>query len=168
MPSYNPYYANNMYYMQNLQSQRDFLDSQIKQLQQQNQQPIQQAQPTNLTQNFQLAPQQVQSEIESFYAENIDEVKNKFVTKTAIFITKDYSTIWIKDINGDVRTFKTEELIELDDKDKEILMLRKQVSDMKEEINNANISKFNNTNINEPVENEKSKRTPVRKQSNAK
>lgn len=167
MPNYNPYYANNMYYMQNLQSQRDFLDSQIKQLQQQNQQPTQ---PTSLTQNFQLAPQQVQSEIESFYAENLEDVKNRFVSKTGIFVNKDYSTIWIKDVSGNIRTFRTDEIIELDDKDKEILMLRKELSDMREVINNANTNtnRQGNSNVNESNESKKSTRVSVHKSTNAK
>ena len=167
MPNYMQYYPNNAYYMQNLQNQRDFLDTQIKQLQQQNQQL---AQPTNLTQNFQLAPQQVQSEIESFYAENIEDVKNRFVSKTGIFVNKDYSTIWIKDVSGNIRTFRTDEIIELDDKDKEILMLRKELSDMREVINNANTNtnRQGNSNVNESNESKKSTRVSVHKSTNAK
>lgn len=154
MPNYIPYYANNSYYMQNLQNQRDFLDSQIKQMQQ-NQQPT----PTNLTQNFQIAPQQQSiSELEGAYAQTIDEVKNRFVSKTGIFTNKDFSTIWIKDTEGNIRTFRTEELIELDDKDKEIFMLRKEIGNLKEEIKNANTNSKYITNNDEPNESKKSTR----------
>ena len=84
---------NNQYYMQDLQNMKDKIESQMRQLQQQNQ--MQQPQmPTNLTQNFQLAPQtNNNSELESRYAENIDEVRNTFVMKTGIFAKKDYSII---------------------------------------------------------------------------
>lgn len=168
MPNYGGYYPNNNFYMQDLQSMRDRIDSQMRQLQQQQnqQQPLAQ-QP--ITQNFQIAPQQqITSELEGFYAENVDEVKNKFVTKTGIFTTKDFSTIWIKDISGQIRTFRTDEIIELDEKDKEILMLRKQVGDLKEEIANANTIRQSDTDIDGTNESKKSTRVSVRKSTNAK
>lgn len=168
MPNYNAYYPNNSFYMQDLQSMRDRIDSQMRQLQQQQnqQQPLAQ-QP--ITQNFQIAPQQqITSELEGFYADNVDEVKNKFVSKTGIFATKDFSTIWVKEISGQIRTFRTDEIIELDEKDKEILMLRKQVGDLKEEIENANTNRQSNSDFNGANESKKSTRVSVHKQSNAK
>lgn len=166
MPNYG-YYPNNNFYIQDLQAMRDRIDSQVRQLQQQqNQQPLAQ-QP--ITQNFQIAPQQqITSELEGFYAENVDDVKNKFVSKTGIFANKDYSTIWIKDISGNIRTFRTEELIELDEKDKEILMLRKQVGDLKEVIANANTNRQSDTDIDGTIKSKKSARISNDKQSDAK
>ena len=170
MPNYSNFYPNNNFYMQDLQSMRDRIDSQLRQLQQQNQnqQPLAQ-QP--ITQNFQIAPQpQITRDLEGSYAENVDEVKNKFVTKTGIFATKDFSTIWVKDISGKIRTFRTDEIIELDDKDKEILMLRKQVGDLKEVIENANANtnRQTDTDFNGTNESKKSTRVSVRNRPNAK
>lgn len=130
-----PYFGNNsQFYMQDLQNMRDRIDNQMRQIQQnQAQQPIQQP----ITQNFQLAPTQSNSDVEGKYAETIDEVKNTFVIKTGIFVNKDYSTLWIKDVSGNIRTFSTQELIELDPKDKQILELQKQIEDMKGMILNA-------------------------------
>lgn len=99
------YYPNNQYYMQDLQNMKDRIDNQIRQLQ--NQQPIQQPQ---IHQNFQLAPQNNNNELESKYADSFEEVKNTFVMKTGIFTKKDFSTIWIKDVSGNIRTFKTKEV----------------------------------------------------------
>lgn len=165
MSSYNPY-MNNQFYMQDLQAMKDRIDTQMRQLQQsQMQQPLAQ-QP--ITQNFQIAPQQNLGELEGKYAENIDEVKNTFVMKTGIFTTKDFSTIWVKDVNGSIRTFKTEEMIELDEKDKEILMLKTQLNDLKEVMSNANAKQSNNANANEPITNSKSARVSNNKQFNAK
>lgn len=143
MYNYNPYnqqmsqqynsYANNNY-LSELQQMRERIDKQIQQSQQAQQQPpiIPNTQPTNLTQNFQLAPQtNNNSELESRYAENIDEVKNTFVMKTAIFATKDYSTIWIKDVSGNIKTYKTEEVVEVDEKDIQIQNLQKELEEMK-------------------------------------
>ena len=85
-------------------------DNQIKNYQQsQMQQPI--TQP--ITQNFQIAPQpnNNNNELESKYADNIDAVKNTFVIKTGIFVNKDFSTLWVNDATGNIRTFRTEEII---------------------------------------------------------
>lgn len=127
---YSSYAANN--YLNELQQMRERIDKQIQQSQQQQPQVMPNTQPTNLTQNFQLAPQtNSTSELESRYAENIDEVKNTFVMKTGIFITKDYSTMWIKDVSGNITTFKTEEIKQLDEKDIEIENLKMELENMK-------------------------------------
>jgi len=160
-----PYYPNNQFYMQDLQSMKDRIDRQMQQIQQQNQmqqQPVQQP----ITQNFQLAPNPTNNELESKYANNIDEVKNTFVMKTGLFATKDFATIWVKDVTGNIRTFKTEEVIDLDPKDKEILMLKKQIEDMKGMMSNA--VEYDNTDIDEPVKKQVTKTVSTNKRSNAK
>ena len=160
---YQNYPNNNQYYMQSLQDMRDRLDNQIRNYQQaQAQQPI--AQP--ITQNFQLAPNTNNNDLEGKFADNIDTVKNTFVVKTGVFLTKDYSTVWIKGVDGNIRTFKTEEIIELDAKDREILDLQKQVNELKGMIENE--SKYNNSIVDEPVTNENAKRTTTSKRTNAK
>lgn len=158
---------NNPMYMQNLQSlqdMRDRIDSQMKQMQQQNQVPQPVAQP--ITQNFQLAPTQTNNELESKYADNIETVKNTFVMKTGIFLNKDFSTLWVKDVTGNIRTFRTEEVIEMDEKDKEIYMLKRQLEEMKGMISNANESA--NANVNEQITKSKPPRVQNDKRSNAK
>ena len=157
------YYPNNQYYMQDLQNMRDRIDNQMRQLQnQQNQQST----PTNLTQTFQLAPQiNSNSELQCQYADSFDEVKNTFVMKTGIFTKRDFSTIWIKDVSGNIRTLKTEEIVELDEKDREILDLQRQLNELRGEIENA---KSVNTDITEQFENKKPTRTSSNSKSNAK
>ena len=131
-----PYYNNNQFYMQDLQNMREKIDRQMQQMQQLNQQQ-QQPTPTNLTQNFSIAPTQNNtSELEAKYVNNIDEVKNTFVMKTGVFINKDFTTLWIKNTNGDIKTYTLEEVIETDPRDAEILMLKRQIEEMKGMINN--------------------------------
>ena len=154
------YYPNNQYYMQDLQNMKDRIDSQMRQLQ--NQQPIQQPQ---IHQNFQLAPQNNNNELESKYADSFEEVKNTFVIKTGIFTKKDFSTIWVKDVSGNIRTFRTEEVVELDEKDREILDLQRQLNELRGEIENA---KSVNTDVIRTVESKKSTRTSSNSKSNAK
>ena len=166
-----PYYPNNQIYMQNmqdLQNMRDKIDRQMQQVQQMNQNQMQQQQPVPITQNFQLAPNPTNNELESKYANNIDEVKNTFVMKTGVFLNKDFTTLWIKDVTGNIRTFRTEEVIDLDPKDKEILMLKKQIEEMKGMINYGNESNVNNSDFNESNESKATTKLSSRSKSNAK
>ena len=135
MAGYNPY--NSFYMMQDLQNMKDRIDRTMQQYQQNQMQSQQPMQP--ITQNFQITPNNPSNnELESKYASNIDEVKNTFVIKTGLFATKDFSTIWVKDVTGNIRTYKTEEIIELDEKDKKIreqdntiLALQRQINELK-------------------------------------
>ena len=105
---------------------RDKIDNQMRQL---NQNAMQSNNPPAINQTFQLAPNQTNQDLEAKYATNIDEVKNTLVMKTGIFTNKDFSTIWIKDITGNIRTFSTQEVIELDEKDKKMLEISKKYLD---------------------------------------
>lgn len=167
-----PYYPNNQIYMQNmqdLQNMRDKIDRQMQQMQQMNQNQMQQQpQIPQVNQTFQLAPNPTNNELESKYANNIDEVKNTFVMKTGVFLNKDFTTLWIKDVTGNIRTFRTEEVIDLDPKDKEILMLKKQIEEMKGMINYGNESDVNNSDFNEPDESKATTKLSSRSKSNAK
>ena len=161
-----PYYQNNQFYMQDLQNMKDRIDRQMQQVQQMNQNQIQNQQPVPITQNFQLAPNSNNNELESKYVNNIDEVKNTFVMKTGVVINKDFTSLWIKDVTGNIRTFKTEEVIELDPKDKEIQMLRNEIEKMKGMMSNA--VEYDNTDIDEPVKKQVTKTVSTNKRSNAK
>lgn len=165
-----PYYQNNQYYMQNmqdLQNMREKIDRQMQQMQQFNQNQMQQQPIPQINQSFQLAPNPTNNELESKYVNNIDEVKGIFVMKTGVFLNKELNTLWIKNTNGDIRTFKLEEIIEIDERDKEILMLRKQIEEMKGMINYANESNGNNTDNDEPIEDEKPTKLSNNKRTNA-
>ena len=156
MAGFNNPYGNN-FYLEDLKNMRDRIDRTMQQYQhtQQMQQPMQ-----PITQNFQLAPSSYGTDLEGRYADNIEEVKNTFVIKTGIFTTKDFSTIWIKDVTGNIKTYKTEEVIEMDDKDKKIAeqssmisSLQKQINELKGAILNAN---NDNADAVEPVTTKKS------------
>ena len=150
-------------YIQELQNMRDRIDNQMRQYQQnQNQQQM----PQPITQNFQIAPNTTNNEIDSKFANNIDEVKNTFVMKTGIFITRDFSTLWVKDITGKVRTFTTQEVIEMDDKDRQIYELKKQIDEMKGMMLNG--TQPSNTDADEPTTDKKSTRVSNGSKSNAK
>ena len=140
---------NNPYY--NPQASIDRINNQIAELERLKTQIPQQAmQPTNLTQNFQLAPTNKDA---MKYANSIDEVQKDIVTNDTPYFSKDMSVVWIKSMSGDIKTYELNEIIAKDDKDLMIENLQYQISELRKEIKNA---KSNDDVINEPVENEKS------------
>lgn len=129
-------YNANQFYMQDLQNMRDRIDRQIAQMQQSMQIPNQQTTP--ITQNFQLAPNNTnKTDLDGFFAKDIDEVKNKLVFNDTLFVDNDFKMLWRKDVSGNIKTFTLTEVVELDEKDKQILNLQKQIEEMKELIVNA-------------------------------
>ena len=166
-----PYYTNNQYYMQNmqdLQNMRDKIDRQMQQVQQMNQNQMQQQQPVPITQNFQLAPNPTNNELESKYANNIDEVKNTFVMKTGVFLNKDFTSMWVKTTDGNIKTYELNEEIQQDPKDIEINNLKQELQKMREMINYGNESNVDNSNIDGELKSKNATKLSSRKQSNAK
>ena len=166
-----PYYANSQYYMQNmqdLQNMREKIDRQMQQMQQLNQNQMQQQQPVPITQNFQLAPNPTNNELESKYANNIDEVRNTFVMKTGVFVNKDFTSMWVKTTDGNIKTYKLNEVIQQDPKDVEINNLKLELQKMKEMINYDNKSDVDNTDYDESNESKVTTKLSGRSKSNAK
>lgn len=134
---------NQLAYEQSLKNIINQANGQLQQLQNQPQMPMQQPiQQPQIHQNFQLAPNLNTSELESKYANSIEEVKNTFVIKTGIFVNKDFSVLWLKNINGEIRTFSLNEIVEKDVKDIEIEKLKYELDNMKKLINDANIEEI--------------------------
>ena len=127
-PNYNPY-------MQEFQNMRDSIDRTMQRYQQQQQQNPMQQQPTipqpQIHQSFQLAPQSSFSEIQAKYVSDINDVKNTFVMSLGMFLNKEMTTLWLKNINGEIRTFSLNEIIEQDPKDIEINNLKQELENMK-------------------------------------
>ena len=166
MPLYGGYGLNSQTQNAYEQSLKNIINQANTQLQQLQNQPAPIVPQQPITQNFQLAPNSNNNELESKYANNIDEVRNTFVSRTGVFLTKDFSTIWIKTVDGNIKTFRTEEIIEMDEKDKEIYMLRKEIEEMKGMINNADESVDTEPNV--TTTSKKSTRTSTNSKSNAK
>lgn len=139
----------NAYY--NPQASVDRINSQIAELEklksQIPQQPIQQ--PTNLTQNFQLSPQVNNNQIR--YANNIDEVKKDIVIGDTPYFSKDMSILWVKNTQGNVKTYELNELIEKDEKDVRIDFLMAQIEELKKGLKNEQ----HNTSVDDTVKDEK-------------
>lgn len=137
----------------NQQGFNERIDNEIARLQQMKeqmknnqQQPI----PTNLTQNFQLAPTHSGG---MRYANSLDDVNREMVYVDTPFFSKDMSVLWIKNAKGDIKTYELNEIVQKDEKDIQIEMLQAQINEMKGMIENA---RTNNEYADEPIESKES------------
>ena len=133
----------------NPQASVDRINNQIAELEKMKSQiPPAIQQPTNLTQNFQIASN---SSNTIRYADSIEEVKKDLVVGDTPFFSQDMSVVWIKNTQGNIRTFSLEEIIEKDAKDIQIEMLLARINEL-EEKNNESSAKY----IDESTKDEKS------------
>lgn len=142
----NPYVLNGY----NSQPNVDRINNQIAELEKMKQQLQQPVTPTNLTQNFQIAP----SNHEAIrYANSMEEVGKYMVIGDTPFFSRDMSVVWIKNGKGEIKTYELNEIVAKDDKDIKIEFLMTQIEELKKGIKNNEQS---TTNVDEPIEDEKS------------
>lgn len=115
--------------------------NELEKMKQQLQQPVQQ--PTNLTQNFQLAP--TNRDVIK-YAGSIEEVRRDMVIGDTPYFSKDMSVVWIKNTKGDIKTYELNEIVPKDAKDLQIDLLMSQIEELKGMIKHEQ----SNTNVDEP------------------
>ena len=136
----------------NTQPSLDRINAQINELEKlrtQMQQPIQQ--PTNLTQNFQIAP--TNREVIR-YASSEEEVQRDMVIGDTPYFSKDMSVVWIKNTAGEIKTYELKEIIKKDEKDLRIELLQAQIDELKKGIKEN--ARTNDEYVDEPVESKKS------------
>ncbi len=140
----NPYYYNTQFNVEKIDKQISDLEKLKNQIQQQ---PMQ---PTNLTQNFQIAPNR-----ESIrYADSIEDVRKESVYGDTPFFSKDMSILWVKNVSNNIKAYELKEIVSKDEKDVKIEFLQAQIEELKKGmIENA---KSNNEYVDEPIESEKS------------
>ena len=132
--------------MYNNFSQEQYIRS-LQNLKNEAEQRLQQAmqyQPAAINQTFQLAPTQyTNNEYDGRKAKNIEEVRNTLALKDTLFINDEKDTLWLKDAGGNIKTYNLQEVIELDEKDKKIYELQKQIEELKGVIINEQSNTFN-------------------------
>lgn len=123
---YNSPYVINAY---NPQANLDRINTQMNELEKMKQQ-IQQSmsQPTNLTQNFQIAP--TNREVMR-YANSLNEVERDMVVGDTPYFSKDMSVVWVKNTKGEIKTYELNEIVPLDEKDIKIKYLQDQIDQLK-------------------------------------
>ena len=158
-------YGNNPYMMgYNPQATVDKINAQINDLEKlkaqipQNNQP---QQPTNLTQNFQLAPQ---NHDVIKYASSMEEVQRDMVIGDTPYFSKDMSVVWIKNTKGEIKTYELNEIIPLDSKDIKIQYLEAQIEELKKGVlNNESNANADETSSNSKSTNVSNARTSTKK-----
>lgn len=100
------------------------------------------ATPTNLTQNFQIAPNNNTS---MKYVDSIEEVQRDYVVADTPYFSKDLSVLWIKNSKNEIKAYELNEIVQKDEKDLQIEFLMAQVNELKGRLENEQ----HTTNINE-------------------
>ena len=137
----------------NTQPSLDRINAQINELErmkEQMQRPVQ-TQPTNLTQNFQLAPT---NRDVIRYAGSMDEVQRDMVIGDTPYFSKDMSVVWIKNTKGEIKTYELKEIVQKDEKDLMIENLQYQISELRKEMKEN--AKSSSNDVDEPTESKKS------------
>ena len=91
-------------------------------------------QPTNVTQNFQLAP--TNREVIK-YASSLEEVQKDMVIGDTPYFSKDMSILWVKNTKGEIKSYELKEIVQKDEKDLKIDFLMAQIEELKKGIENA-------------------------------
>ena len=123
---------NNPYMQYSPQANIDRINNQIAELEKMKTQ-INNPQPANVTQNFQLSPV-TRDGIK--YANSIDEVEKDIVFGDTPFFSRDMSGVWVKNTKGNIKTYELKEIKPMDDKDIQIEYLQQQIEELKGRIDN--------------------------------
>ena len=144
----NPYYQgfNNMNNVDRINAQIEELQKMKNQMQQQ---------PTNLTQNFQLAPT---NQGGMKYANTLEEVNKETVYVDTPYFSKDMSVLWLKKASGETKTYELKELVYQDEKDAQISYLMSKIDNLEKEMKRKEVeyAKPNNEYVDEQPKDEKS------------
>lgn len=125
--------------------------NELKQIKAQMTQTMFPQQPTNLTQNFQLAPN---SQNNMKFVDTIEDVNKEIVYCDTPFFSKDMSVLWIKNIKGEIKSYSIEEIIQKDEKDMQIEYLTNELEKLKK--GNKENEKHGSSNDIESTEKQKS------------
>lgn len=143
---------NNPYMPYNQQPTLDRINAQMAELEkmkEQLQKPI--PQPTNLTQNFQLAP--ANREVIK-YANSMEEVQREMVAGDTPYFSKDMSVVWVKNTKGEIKTYELNEIVAKDDRDLKIEYLQAQIYELKKEMKKNESNAVIDGTITESIESE--------------
>lgn len=131
----------------NPQASLDRINSHISELEKMKAQLTQQQAP-NLTQNFQIAPNQGGMK----YAENLEQVEKELVLLDTPYFSRDMSILWLKKASGETKTYELREIVKKDEKDLKIEFLMAKIEELEKEVKNES----NDDNVDESVEGKKS------------
>lgn len=151
--TYNQQPMNNMQQVNNYDEYLKYLEKEKERIEKSKEQYInrfQQQQPT-LNQTIQVTPTPSQS-IALKHVKGVEDVNSELVMFETPFVLDDYSTLFIKNTKGEVRTFVMEEIIPKDEKDKIIEQLRLENEELKGMISNESTNATNDEQSNATID----------------
>ena len=151
--TYNQQPMNNMQQVNNYDEYLKYLEKEKERIEKSKEQYInrfQQQQPT-LNQTIQVTPTPSQS-IALKHVKGVEDVNSELVMFETPFVLDDYSTLFIKNTNGEVRTFVMKEIIPKDEKDKIIEQLRLENEELKGMISNESTNATNDEQSNTTID----------------
>jgi hypothetical protein len=168
----NPYARNfnNNLSQQGLYEQIDYEINNLQQMKEKmknNNAQMQNQQQPSINQTFQLAP--TNREVIR-YANSIEDVQRDVVVGDTPYFSKDMSIVWVKSINGTIRSYELNEIVEKDAKDIQIEFLQAQINELKkgmikDEQSNSNVTieqdATNTTKFDEPTREQFEKKEPT-------
>lgn len=125
---YMPNFQNNF----NQQGLGERIDNQIAQLQQMKEQMKNNQQQPAINQTFQIAPANNHT---MRFVDTIDDVSKEVVYFDTPFFSKDMSILWLKNVNGQIKTYELSEIVPKDAKDMQIEYLQAQIEELKGKVN---------------------------------
>ena len=139
------------------------IDNEIAKLQQMKEQMKNNNQQPAINQTFQLAPTNSHT---MRYANTIEDVNRENVYFDTPFFSKDMSVLWVKGVNGNIKTYELSEIVPKDDKDLLITNLQMQIEQLRKEMDSN--AKSNNANDDESTESTQPSNVSVPKSSTKK
>ena len=134
----------------NTQSTIDHINSINNQIAELEMKKAQAFSPQPITQNFQLAPNNNTIR----YADSLEQVQKDLVIGDTPYFSKDMSIVWIKNSKGEIKSYQLTEIVQLDEKDKLIESLTKEIQDLKKE--RLKNEQSNDYDVVKPTKNDKS------------
>lgn len=172
--TYNQQPMNNIQQVNNYDEYLKYLEKEKERIEKSKEQYInrfqQQQQPT-LNQTIQVTPTPSQS-IALKHVKGVEDVNSELVMFETPFVLDDYSTLYIKNAKGEIRTFEMTEILPIDEKDKIIEQLRLENEELKgmikNEFTNATNDEQSNTTIDKSVKTKTTSNVSVSRTSKAK
>lgn len=135
----NPYQRNLNMNQQSLYEQIDNEINNLQQMKEKMKNNTMALQQPSINQTFQLAP--TNREVIK-YATSLEEVQRDIVIGDTPYFSKDMSVVWVKSLNGNIKTYELSEIVPKDEKDIQIEFLQNQIEELRKEMrkNDGNVT----------------------------
>lgn len=85
--------------------------------------------PAAINQNFNIVAPSV-NDFDAKFIDNYDEVKKAEVTRNTIFMNTSEPIFYMKMVDGEIKSYKFEEIVIMDERDKKIMELENKINEL--------------------------------------